>query len=572
MRSITMLPIARRELRVQSRQSKTYYGRLRAAVLGLILIANILFFQSHGNLNPSQVRSAFILLMVVGFIYAMVGGARLTTDCLSEEKRNGTLPFLFLTHLQGYDIVLGKLAAYALPALYALLAVFPIVAILLLFGGLEAILLFEVLVAVLNALFLSLSIGLTTSAIFRNRRASESVAAIVLAILFMILPIASVLVSNLWQMRLLRDVLLFLSPIPGPAVWEHLIQNRIAVGATSWLLTSFWGSILFTHALGWLGIGFAGHRLARSWRETEPAHRLTWRDRLRQWRFGNPGQRLAWRRHCLANNAFYWLAARDRRKANQFWMLLGATLALPLWLAFVVGWETALATMLVAGFCVWYFAPKFLVAAEAARTLAEERRDGTLELVLSTPLPLVDIFRGQWLALRKHYGFIVLFGLGWQLAMILLFISGWGPAWVRQQRHIFLPILLVCLVFYALDILTMGWLGLWYGVSIGDPKKAGHSVAQSVLYFPGFIFLVVQAAGQIVWVLLTGRGWLLSLGGVLSLWGVIGLVNSLGWLYWARLHLQREFRHVAAQPLGKPGALGAWGRWLGQWFARRRAR
>lgn len=35
-------------------------------------------------------------------------GMFFTSDCLSEEKREGTIGFLFLTDLRGYDIVLGR--------------------------------------------------------------------------------------------------------------------------------------------------------------------------------------------------------------------------------------------------------------------------------------------------------------------------------------------------------------------------------------------------------------------------------------------------------------------------------
>ena len=43
--------------------------------------------------------------------YCLLEGTRLAADCRGEEKREGTLGLLFLTDLQGYDVVLGKYLA-----------------------------------------------------------------------------------------------------------------------------------------------------------------------------------------------------------------------------------------------------------------------------------------------------------------------------------------------------------------------------------------------------------------------------------------------------------------------------
>ena len=67
----------------------------------------------------------FAALVGMGFILTLSAGPFLTSDCLSEEKRDGTLGFLFITELGGYDVVSGKLLATSLRASYALLAIFP---------------------------------------------------------------------------------------------------------------------------------------------------------------------------------------------------------------------------------------------------------------------------------------------------------------------------------------------------------------------------------------------------------------------------------------------------------------
>src|SRR5437667_8476453 len=79
----------------------------------------------------------FAVLTWMSLAAALSAGLFFTSDCLSEEKREGTLGFLFLTDLRGYDLVLGKLMAVLLRCLFALIAVFPILAITQLMGGVQ---------------------------------------------------------------------------------------------------------------------------------------------------------------------------------------------------------------------------------------------------------------------------------------------------------------------------------------------------------------------------------------------------------------------------------------------------
>src|SRR5262249_40001083 len=95
-------------------------------------------------------------------------GLFFTSDCLSEEKREGTIGLLFLTDLRGFDVVLGKLLATSLRGFYALLAVFPILAVTLLMGGVTGAQFWKTALALVNALFLSLAVGLYVSALNRD--------------------------------------------------------------------------------------------------------------------------------------------------------------------------------------------------------------------------------------------------------------------------------------------------------------------------------------------------------------------------------------------------------------------
>ena len=133
-RDMTLLPIVERELRVASRQRGTYWLRtgIALAVIGVGTFIYLAFLRQH----PAQVSFLmFLWLTIIAGLFCLFAGARATADCLSEEKRDGTLGLLFLTDLRGFDVVAGKLVASSLNTFYGLLATLPMLAIPLLMGG-----------------------------------------------------------------------------------------------------------------------------------------------------------------------------------------------------------------------------------------------------------------------------------------------------------------------------------------------------------------------------------------------------------------------------------------------------
>ena len=102
-------------------------------------------------------------------------------------------------------------------------------------------------------------------------------------------------------------------------------------------------------------------------------------------------------------NAFYWLAARARLKPAQVWTFLGlmAVWWLVAWLFAGSAWldeSVAITTALLLNFAL-----KVWVVIEAGQRLAEDQKSGALELLLSSPLKVEDILRGQMLALRRQF-------------------------------------------------------------------------------------------------------------------------------------------------------------------------
>src|SRR5207244_13589599 len=123
----------------------------------------------------------------------LLAGVFLTADCLSEEKRDGTLGLLFLTDLRGYDVVLGKFVAMLVNALYGLLALLPIMAIPLLLGGVTGGEFWRRALTLIEALLVSLAAGIWISALVRvSQRAMGSALGLLLCIVAVLPSIGAI--------------------------------------------------------------------------------------------------------------------------------------------------------------------------------------------------------------------------------------------------------------------------------------------------------------------------------------------------------------------------------------------
>ena len=101
-------------------------------------------------------------LRAVGAIWVLV--PMLTADCISRERREGTLGLLFLTPLKGTDVVVAKGLAHGLRAMTLGLAVLPVLTIPFLLGGVSWA---EAVMSVMlnaNAMCWALAAGLLASA------------------------------------------------------------------------------------------------------------------------------------------------------------------------------------------------------------------------------------------------------------------------------------------------------------------------------------------------------------------------------------------------------------------------
>src|SRR6185295_11673395 len=149
---MTLLPIVGRELRVAARRRGTYWNRTLTAFVAIALTAVLLLLATR---EPTKEIGKMLFSMLSGlfFLTSFLAGIRYTADCLSEEKREGTLGLLFLTDLKGYDVVFGKLVATSISSCYGVLAIVPVLAVPLLMGGITLGEFARMAVVALTALF-----------------------------------------------------------------------------------------------------------------------------------------------------------------------------------------------------------------------------------------------------------------------------------------------------------------------------------------------------------------------------------------------------------------------------------
>src|SRR5438094_1600446 len=245
------LPIVDRELRVAARRPITYWTRLAFAMAGAGVVSLALLFAAVSGTGGSRIGGGlfyFLSLLALGF--SAFAGVFLTADCLSEEKREGTLGLLFLTDLRGYDVVLGKLLARSLNAAYGLTAIFPLLAVTLTMGGVTAGEFWRMALVCLNTIFFSLAAGMLVSSLSQQNHRAMTVTGGLIVAVGSIHPFVE-LVFGLAGLAL-----------PSPLTAWHLAFDF------SYRLrgNNFWYSLLFTHLLSWVLLGCAGVLLPRVWR------------------------------------------------------------------------------------------------------------------------------------------------------------------------------------------------------------------------------------------------------------------------------------------------------------------
>jgi ABC-type transport system involved in multi-copper enzyme maturation permease subunit len=530
---MTVLPIVERELRVAARRPGTYWGRAGAALVALAIMAFIFLSSTHAPARQLG-QALFITLSVIFLGVSLLAGVRYTADCLSEEKREGTMGLLFLTDLKGYDIVLGKLAATSVNAFYSLLAIFPVLAIPLLIGGVSFGEFGRMVLVLADTLLFSLAAGMLASALSYSARKAMAGTFLLILVIHGGIPALGAYLSFHYQARSVEEFFL----IPSAGFAYALVNDQFYRTRPS----QFLWSIGVIHGMTWILLLLASIRARHSWQDrVAGAVRTRWRERWQRRFRGDPQTAWRIRARLLDRNPCLWLGGRHRVKHALVWLFL--LTAAGLWLAGYLKWPgdwlgaenyVTTAILLHAVLKVW-------VASEACQRFGPDRRSGALELVLSTPLTVKEMLHGQMLALRRQFFWPVMVVLLVDLIFLIGILGeqGGGPssAWWTWLG-------VVGIGTFLLDLQALAWVGMWTGLTAKHPNRAsGTAVAHVLVFFwilfAGFFLLAeslnlprpINDMEYFILFFYLGLGVLLDL----ALW------------FWARFRLEQNLRSVATQ-------------------------
>jgi ABC-type transport system involved in multi-copper enzyme maturation permease subunit len=449
------LPVIVRELRAQARHTSTYGVRTLA---GAVLLGVGAFVWWKDGFYPGAGLEVFARLHWAMFVSIWCLVPLLAADCLSREKREGTLGLLFLTPLCAWEIVLAKGLVHGVRGFALLLAALPITAVPLLLGGVAWQQVAMSFVLNTTSLGLALMAGVLASA-YSRRWGRALAAAGLLAVGFYLLfclfeawlqPGIGSRAMGQWQSSALSvsSVELLLD---DHEIWALVLGEATARGGGNLGVIAARSGLLLAGAL-LAGVALAAGAVRmgrqektasplRAWCEGELVSPLYWQWALKYWL-----------RRTLERNPVGWLERRTWGGRSLQWTWLAVLLTLwfgeltHAWgrlfdfegqdLLELLGW-------LLAG----------TLAVHAAGSFSRERENGVMELLLVTPLGEGRIITGR------------LRGLGGQfLPAALLLLGLWLYAALVWQTSV------VWFWFFAVTFLTLPATALYF------PLRCRHRV------------------------------------------------------------------------------------------------
>ncbi len=482
---MTVLPIIERELRVRARGRATYWSRVVVALIGALLCVQQLIVSSPLGTPAVAGRHVFHDMVAVAF-WLSCGACLLAVEAINSERREGTLGLLFLTRVQGFDVVAGKLVSVGATSLCALTGLLPALMIPVLAGGVTGGEAFRRAAGLAATLLFALGAGLLGSAA-QAHRFKAACGAVLIVILTTVGPCVCYehITGGIWHYAGMFSPLVLV-------IAAGDVEYQAAPGF-------YWGALATVPALGLLLSLGAGLQLRRTIsrdggaevvRPPPPPATLEREVGLARWRPDKeevgPIEWLAYRQHGV--NVIAWSAAVLALAFSRWVSLaskpIGGAGAPPFWL---LVWPLGLAAAAVGG---------AVVAWVAGRFFASVRRTGELELLLPTPVGAETIVSDQWRVMKRFFVWPV---LGLQVATVVPVLgmtgvrsAGFSSAWPIESA--FAALLSFVNTFLGTGVLC--GLGLWFGLTARRQITGvfyAVGLAQGVPWLASLVVLVLVA-------------------------------------------------------------------------------
>ena len=459
--------VIERELRVTARRPLNRWLRFGGAAALFALLLVLGQQQAWGGRQPGARLFSALNLALFGGIWLF--GPLLSADCLSREKREGTLGLLFLTPLSSLDIALAKGLTHFLSALTLLVAAAPVLMVPVLFGGVAGLDVARAVLLNLGALCLALAAGLLASAFAR-----EWVRAMVLSLLLSggsaFVFLSAYAMGRVWRYFQLapgRAAAGFLRSYWGGFMhrWYEWVTSggffsggvggTWGVGTTDWWLLGLAG-VLLVFAVGLAGLAtlVASRQIQRAWnadpRSPRPQRRSEVFDFYQA--FSGPAVFRRRMRRRLERNPVAWLQQRSGNARLAKWGWCGLIL---------IGPSVALAFGGLVGALVWLHRIEMLVVLgmvfTAASSFRNDRESGVMEVLLVTPLTERQILWGRlWGIWQQFFPAVLTLGFG---ALLLIPRTEWVGNLPRSDLALLLSLHVVGL-YLGLPIIGV-YFGLW---------------------------------------------------------------------------------------------------------------
>jgi ABC-type transport system involved in multi-copper enzyme maturation permease subunit len=435
-RRIGLGPVFVYEWITSSRRWQAYAQRsLFVSVLLIVLLNLWLNMETSGSAIRDQAilgRRFFLGLIGTQLALVLLAAPAATAGAICVDRARGTLMHMLVTDLSVGEIVLGKLAARLAPVLLMIACTLPVLEILTLLGGVDPNAILGALIVTVGVAVLSCSLAMTLSLWVGKTHQALLCTYAVLFLWLLAGPMIKLLASTIgwpWPAPPLSSEPFFLALAPywspGKVGWVDYVLFLAVTVSIAALLTGV--AILRFRSVCTREFAHTARR-SRSlvgggsiWRPLSNA--------------------VLWLNPSLDGNPVVWRECR--RSPSSRWTMVIAIAYAGLSILFSVVsvlWSSVFARAVVNGAQV--SVGLLLLGVTAASSLAEERANGGLDVLLSTPLSARQIVIGKWLGALRIVPLLAVMPafviwasgpitnseLAWEIALMIAFVLCAGAA------------------------------------------------------------------------------------------------------------------------------------------------
>ena len=545
-------PIIERELRSLARSKQTVVTRFAIGFVGIALTLFVALIDQYDRSPKSNLGAVMIgfqtFFMLVFSVFSCLA---LTTDTISSEKREGTLGLLFLTDLKTIHIILGKISAGTFVAFLSIISMIPVMSLSLLYGGVSYRMILLLFLIAINQLVLSLVIGVFCSVLFEKPRTTQA------ASLLMILGVqfgVPILVS--WASS-------------GNSNWAWAMNAFVQAGALGaggifpggqvFNQSFFWGGQITTISLALILFLISVRHLSSRWRSIYGSNPVADRSLIKKSRVrknetgqkvshANPQKKLKIKgtRGGVPLTHLHPLRYIFSHKKFEVGSTIFTTLIFALYMTLLAttgGFDESEAGVFGMVLCGMIF--KYQWSSVVVSMFNRERKEGTLEFLMSTPVKLGNIFSDMRHAgLHDLKGTISICAI-WQAVNLLIVLGNHELQGPRSLWIIFFGII----VFWFLDFEAILHAGAWLGLTNTNYSQGFIKTFIWIVCLPTWLFWAAVTSCAIVISIFR-----LNPGNDLMefmplLWAIFAAVWSVCAIRLSRNWMHKYLRIIASLPL-----------------------